>query len=585
MQNRNSIPPSIAKIFDQKDKGKLIIPNVDDEEGNYIDGGSSSKDPVCNPFHPHHKESTNPLPGTFAKFGLDNWSIPDSVKRHPYFVELGGRSMVEALRELDQRMKQRNDYHLISKKRAHAIFGREIEAGQLGIYSYKGRPVLVVEPGFYWNWSFYHRFVDRFDITEPIDNLGFTSAQVGQSGALVVEDPENRVFVIRNGGFASFGAHGRFRVLASVDLLNLGDESAIYETTNGQRRLLGHIKTIRSGGVIVATFLNVPANNVAIVQQGNDLLLLEAGQHVINDPKTTFRRFYSLQERQVQIRTQPAYTREGVPVVLNVNFRYKVVDPLLLTRNYDDPFQALANPAQSAVNSVVSRLSFQQFMRAKKVGGDVPDVDVVPWLESFKTECLNELMDQATGYGIVVESFDVLDRELEGELGKDLEKQAEQVLQNQMKATQLELQNHINTETQRGQLEISKVKAEQTKTEADASYYGSTKMADAAYYESMKIAEAKARASEMEATQSAKNIITIAQAKQREIEMLSAAYAGVSNEHVKRLQLEEVEVLKRKALPPQTIFFSAGDDSNKLANSVAEGYSFSVGRSMATKAT
>lgn len=515
------------------------------------------------------------------KYGLDNWSIPDSVKQHPYFVELAGRSMVSAIQELDNRMKERKDYHLISNKRPHALFGREIEAGQLGMYSYKGRPILAVDPGFYWNFSLTHEFVRKFDITESIDRLGFTSAQVGQSGALVVEDPENRVFVIRNGGFAAFGAHGRFRVLASVDTLNLGDDAAEYEPgTSTQKRLLGHRREIRSGNVIVATFLNVPANNVAIVQQGNDLLLLEAGQHVITNPKTTFRRFYSLGERQVQIQTKPAYTVEGVPVILHVNLRYRVVDPLLLTRNYEDPFQALSNPAQTAVNSVVSRLSYQQFMRAKKMGGDIPDTDHTNWVEAFKTECLQELMEQATTYGIIVESFDVLDRNLEGDLGKDLEKQAEQVLQNQIKATQLELSNHIAIETQKGQLAITRIKNEQAKTEADAGYYAATKQADALYYDAMQKAKAAAESSLLAATQDAKNMVMLAEAKQCEIGVIAEAYAGITNDHVKSLQLMEVEVQKRKALPANTIYF-AGNDG--MAGPVAEGYGFGIGRSMAAK--
>ncbi|KAJ3167476.1 hypothetical protein HDU87_001681, partial [Geranomyces variabilis] len=227
--------------------------------------------------------------------------------------------------------------------------------------------------------------------------------------------------------------------------------------------------------------------------------------------------------------------------ILHVNLRYRVVDPLLLTRNYEDPFQALSNPAQTAVNSVVSRLSYQQFMRAKKMGGDVPDTDVTTWVEAFKTECLQELMHQATTYGIVVESFDVLDRSLEGDLGKDLEKQAEQVLQNQIKATQLELSNHIAIETQKGQLAITRVKNEQVKSEADAGYYSATKKADAVYYAALQDAKAAAESSELEATQKAKNIVLLAQARQREIEVLASAYEGITNEHVKTLQLQEVE--------------------------------------------
>ncbi|KAJ3198784.1 hypothetical protein HDU82_001033 [Entophlyctis luteolus] len=90
---------------------------------------------------------------------------------------------------------------------------------------------------------------------------------------------------------------------------------------------------------------------------------------------------------------------------------------------------------------------------------------------------------QAVSYGITVESFYVLDRELEGNLGKDLEKQSEQVLRNQIQATQIALMNQIATETQRGKLEIAKVEAEQCKTIADAEYYASAKLSDAKAYE------------------------------------------------------------------------------------------------------
>lgn len=65
---------------------------------------------------------------------------------------------------------------------------------------------------------------------------------------------------------------------------------------------------------------------------------------------------------------------EGVPVILDLNLRYQIENPVILTYHYDDPLQALINPAQTAVNSVVSRLSYQQFMRATKIGGDIPEV-------------------------------------------------------------------------------------------------------------------------------------------------------------------------------------------------------------------
>jgi hypothetical protein len=213
-------------------------------------------------------------------------------------------------------------------------------------------------------------------------------------------------------------------------------------------------------------------------------------------------------------------------------------------------------------------------MKAKNIGVDVPDINVTPWLESFKSECLFQLTNQAQAYGVVVESFDVLDRELEGSLGKDLEKQSEQVLRNQIEATQIELQNHIKTETQRGKLEIAKVQAEQTKTDSDAAYYAATRKADADYYEALKKAKAATEALEMRSAQEARNVINTANAKCHEVEALGKAYATVSETHAREMQLGELEVQKRKVLPASTIYFAGGGDSS---GAVASGVAFQSG--------
>ncbi len=52
----------------------------------------------------------------------------------------------------------------------------------------------------------------------------------------------------------------------------------------------------------------------------------------------------------------------------------------------------------------------------------------------------------------MVISLEVMDRELAGALGQDLEKQAEKVLRNQVEASQIALQNQINTGTYNKQL-------------------------------------------------------------------------------------------------------------------------------------
>lgn len=61
-----------------------------------------------------------------------------------------------------------------------------------------------------------HEWVGLFNLSAPVDVLGLTVAQAGQSEALVVQDPQNRVFIIRNGGFASYGNVGRFKVASGA---------------------------------------------------------------------------------------------------------------------------------------------------------------------------------------------------------------------------------------------------------------------------------------------------------------------------------------------------------------------------------
>lgn len=50
--------------------------------------------------------------------------------------------------------------------------------------------------------------------------------------------------------------------------------------------------------------LNIPANNCAILQKGDDLELLAAGQHYITNPNVTLRGMYTLGENQKEMPTK-----------------------------------------------------------------------------------------------------------------------------------------------------------------------------------------------------------------------------------------------------------------------------------------
>ena len=53
--------------------------------------------------------------------------------------------------------------------------------------------------------------------------------------------------------------------------------------------------------------LNIPANNCAILQKGDDLQLLPAGQHYITNPNVTIRGMYTLGENQKEMPTKDMY--------------------------------------------------------------------------------------------------------------------------------------------------------------------------------------------------------------------------------------------------------------------------------------
>lgn len=53
--------------------------------------------------------------------------------------------------------------------------------------------------------------------------------------------------------------------------------------------------------------LNIPASNCAILQRGDELELLGAGQSVITNPSVTLRGMYTLGENQLEMPTKDMY--------------------------------------------------------------------------------------------------------------------------------------------------------------------------------------------------------------------------------------------------------------------------------------
>ena len=132
--------------------------------------------------------------------------------------------------------------------------------------------------------------------------------------------------------------------------------------------------------------LDIPANNCAILQSGNDLELLPAGQHCIIHPNVTLRGLYTLGENQFEMPTkdmcvllhtlflisvvthylgQYRFTRDQVPVSLKLYLKWQLEEPLKLTAHgYETPYDALRDKTQSILTQIVAhRTKFLLFFK------------------------------------------------------------------------------------------------------------------------------------------------------------------------------------------------------------------------------
>ena len=68
--------------------------------------------------------------------------------------------------------------------------------------------------------------------------------------------------------------------------------------------------------------LNIPANNCVILQRGDDLELVGAGQHCITNPNVTMRGIFTMGECQTEMPTKDIFTRDQVPVSLTIYLKW-----------------------------------------------------------------------------------------------------------------------------------------------------------------------------------------------------------------------------------------------------------------------
>jgi len=360
--------------------------------------------------------------------------------------------------------------------------GQKVVPGTFGIINHRGLPKILTQPGRYpgfplrnwWarSWVGTKKFSDTV-----IEYNGLTVVQILHNQAAVILDPQSRVFVVKDSGFVAFPVEGTYDVLAIVDQTHL--PGVVKDKNTGV--ILGwthEVKMKSSNGSEhhVALFLKIPFNNCAILQKGNDLELLHAGQHCIN-PDFTLRGMFTKCENQMEMSTKDIFTKDQVSVSLKIYLKWELTEPLKLTRyGYNTPFEALKDNTQSILRQIVAHFDYGAMMKQRLLSLDnMEDTkDPSPFLETWETQAVDEMRSRSSDYGIKLKDLAIIDRQFKGEIPSTMDKLITRALQAQVEAANVDRENSNKAKQEEGALSVARIKADaqaecaKIKAEADA---------------------------------------------------------------------------------------------------------------------
>ncbi|KAI0038819.1 hypothetical protein FA95DRAFT_1137154 [Auriscalpium vulgare] len=371
------------------------------------------------------------------------------AEQHPFVVKVGKDGLLAALQELDLELRNSGHDSILSKKNPTNWTGSEVNPGYLGFINHGGMPKLLTRPGRYpgaliRNWS-----------------------GLSQNQAAVVSDPQNHIFIVKNSGFVALGIAGSYDVLGIVDQTHLTGVVKDHVTS----AVLGYSQEVTMTAsnrnnkqtYVVATFLNIPANNCAILQKGDDLELLPAGQHCITNPNVTLRGLYTLGENQFEMPTKDIYTRDQVPVSLTLYLKWQLTQPLkLATHGYQTPYDALMDKTQSILTQIVAHLDYSSMVKARSIGPDNMEEGAdgsSQFLDALRTRAMDDLHIAAMEYGIVLKDLAVIDRQFKGEIASTMDHLTKRALQAQVEAANVDRENSNKVKQEEGTLAVARIKA------------------------------------------------------------------------------------------------------------------------------
>ncbi|KAG6849588.1 hypothetical protein H0H93_007173 [Arthromyces matolae] len=412
---------------------------------------------------------------------------------------------------------------------------------------------------------------------------GLTVVQVSQNQAAVISDPQNHIFVIKNSGFVAFAIEGTYDVLSIVDQTHLPSvvKDRLTGVTLGSTHEVKMKSRVGSGEekeYVVATLqvLNIPASNCAILQRGDDLELLGAGQSVITNPSVTLRGLYTLGENQLEMPTKDIFTRDQVPVSLTIYLKWQLSEPLkLTTHGYNTPYDALRDKTQSILTQIVAHLDYSAMVKQRSLGPDNLEDGTDPssaFLDALRTRAMDEMHEAALEYGIVLKDLAVIDRQFKGEIAATMGKLTTRALQAQVEAANVDRENSNKVKQEEGALSVARIKAQSANAQADSEAYKIVAAAKA-QAERVKI-EAKAQA---EATRLA------ADAEAEAVRIKARADAEVHDQFARDMQFRRMDIRKVQAYGSKTVFVPSEGAGAQMGNAMAVGMAAGMGADSARR--
>ncbi|TCD69546.1 hypothetical protein EIP91_007170 [Steccherinum ochraceum] len=538
--------------------------------------------PVAGPSKPAYPNRPDiPMPASHKLMRTADYLLSD----RSFFVPIGKEGLIAALEKLNGELKDAGYPSILSKKSPTDWIGKEINPGHIGLVNHGGLPKLLTRPGRYPGFPLRNWWARTFHGTKGLSDTvisfqGITVVQVSQNQAAVVSDPQNQIFVIKNAGFVAYAAEGSYDVLSVVDQTHL--PTIVKDHITGSTLGWTHEVTMKSKTgdgykeYVVALFLNIPANNCAILQKGDDLELLPAGQHYITNPNVTLRGLYTLGENQKEMPTKDMYTRDQVPVSLTIYLKWQLTKPLMLaTHGYNTPYDALRDKTQSILTQIVAHLDYSSMVKQRSLGPDNLDDGSdasSAFLDALRTRAMDDLLEAALEYGINLKDLAVIDRQFKGDIASTMDKLTTRALQAQVEAANVDRENSNKIKQEEGTLAVAQVKAKVRNTQAEAEAYSV-----------VAAARAQAERLEIEAQAQATATRLAAEADAEAIRIKARADAAVTDTFAREMETRRMEVSRVKAFGHKTVFVPTEGLGAHMGNTMAVGMGAHMGATDAQK--